>query len=102
MRDSCCFCAWKHLDTARSANIEVLLGHPENNKGIIGELVHAAQEIYERDPKLALEIREVWKRFEETLWAGDIVKEIEDIMDKVMELAIREKAEGQVDLDALP
>lgn len=98
MRDSCLFCTWKHLDTARSANIEMMLGHPENNKGVVGELVHAAQEVYEYSPELSLRIREVWKKFEESLWRADIVKDIESAMNEVELLATAEAADGNITL----
>lgn len=58
MRTTCYDCGMKHLGSAAVADIEVCMGYPQFKLWVIGNLDHAAQELYESNPALAMLIRE--------------------------------------------
>lgn len=58
MRKHCLDCVIKHLGEAAVFDIEYQMGYPSYYVYVIGNLSHAAQELYESNPELAMIIRE--------------------------------------------
>lgn len=58
MRKSCYDCVVKHLGSAGVFLKETKMGYPDYDIWVIGELEHAADECLEKNPELAMVIRE--------------------------------------------
>jgi hypothetical protein len=85
MRNSCLYCARKHLGKAEVLSSEALLGYPEYQWLVVGNLSEAEDECVVEYPELASEIREHRQKY------------MEDIRYRVPFLDLIKKATALVD-----